>query len=226
MRLSLLALALVVVVIVVVAALAVTGPSSSGSGEWVLLERSEREVGRGATLVSVSLEVYKINVDNESLAEAMMDVMEYCMAKPEACGVEPGELEEYIRDGRLAVLAVVAKISNKGELPASLGGPGPICGYSYNLEHLKDPASELLKPHREPISYLDFQVLEGKVVLGYGGTCQEALILHELPPGRTSETVYGFIVVTPFKGTFTIDPFVETEGNWERVTVDVTVNVP
>ena len=68
--------------------------------------------------------------------------------------------------------------------------------------------------------------MEGKVVLGYGGTCQLALILHKLPPGRTSETVYGLIVVTPFKGTFSIDAFVETGGNWERVTVDVTVNVP
>ena len=147
------------------------------------------------------------------------------MAKPEACGVEPGELEEYIRDGRLVVLAVVAKISNKGELPASLGGPGPICGYSYNLEHLKDPASELLKPHREPISYLDFQVLEGKVVLGYGGTCQLALILHKLPPGSASETVYGFIVVTPFKGTFTIEAEVKAGEAESRLTLDVSVSV-
>ena len=225
MRFSLPISALIAGIIVVVVLFVIVSFSLGSTGEWVLLERSEREVGQGLSSVSVSLEVYKVNIEDENLAEPMKDVVEYCMAEPEACGVEPRELEEYIRDGRLAVLAVVAKISNKSWLPVSFGGPGPICGYSYNLEHLKDPTLELLKPHREPISYLEFQVLEGKVVLGYGGTCQQALILHKLLPGRTSETVYGFIVVTPFKATFAIGTFVETGENEEPVTVDVTVNV-
>ncbi len=196
---------------------------------WLLLVEGERVIESGFASATVRLSVYRVNVDGDSLVMAVDSIVDYCMGDAvgylSACGVEPGEFGRYAAEGRLAVIAVVASVSNTGLAPVRIGGPGPICGYSYNLEHLKDPSLDPLVVHREPVSELEYMVLDGRVAVGYGGLCQLALITRTLPPGGSSVTVYGFIVVTPFRGVFSTASSVEVDGVWRDVRLNVTVEV-
>ncbi|MEB3860926.1 MAG: hypothetical protein GSR84_01735 [Desulfurococcales archaeon] len=198
-----------------------------GPAGWLLLGGDERVIESGLASVTVRLSVYRVNVDGDSLVRAVDSIVDYCREDAAgylgACGVKPGELEQYAVEGRLAVIAVVARVSNTGLVPVRVGGPGPICGYSYNLEHLRDPRLDPLVAHREPVSELEYRVLEGGVAVGYGGLCQLALIMHMLPPGGSSATIYGFIVVTPFRGVFSMTSSVEVDGVWHDVSLNVTV---
>ncbi len=210
--------------------LGVLSPVKRGLGGWTLLGEDEERLESVLASASVRLRVYRVNVDGDSLARAIDSIIDYCVKQDvqggwDVCDVDPGELERYAGEGRLAVIAVVARISNTGLAPVSVGGPGPLCGQSYNLEHLEDSSLVPLVVHREPVAYLEFKVLEGEVVLGYGGYCQLALVMRKLLPGSFSETVYGFIVVTPFKGVFSIESSVEIDRVWHDITLNVSVEI-
>ncbi|WP_131160404.1 hypothetical protein [Aeropyrum pernix] len=181
----------------------------------------------------VSLDVYEVNIDRDKLVAAMESLSEHCrnwsnesaiIGSPK-CGVVPQAIVEYAREGKLAIVAVVAKVSNSGPGIGRVGGPGPYCGHSYNLDHLEDPSRDPLKRHYKPLSGLSYKVKYGEVVLGYGGFCQLAMILHPLYPGGSLETTYGLIVAKPAELEFAIDPFLISDNIEERAEVNITVKI-
>ncbi len=209
------------------------GAHMDSDSDWKPLGYVEKLVNVGGSRAVVSIEAYEAHADQEELLNAMKSLAKYCEDwnrenSPGAprCGLDPKLLEEYAREDKLAVVVVVVRVVNSGSVPVTIGGPGPYCGYSYNLDHLKDPTLEPLKQHYKPVSYLYYKVKSGKNVLGYGGFCQLALILHTLYPGDELKTTYGFIVVRPAEIAFAVDPMIMFGSEEAFVELNATIKVP
>ncbi len=223
-----------VVAVLVVASFVVASRYTDGIGfnsKWQLLGHAERTVSINGYRTTVSIEVYEVRVDHETLLNAVKDLIDHCKQWEDKtldapkCGLNPQLLEEYAKEGRLSVLAVTVKVKNTGTFTISAGGPGPYCGYSYNLDHLEDPALEPVVPHYKPVSALRYKVKSGKVVLGYGGICQHALLQHKLLPGAEIKTTYGIIVTKPAELVFEAEPLLIMGGQELPVEVNTTIRV-
>lgn len=186
--------------------------------------------------VEISLSAYILDTSKIDLNRVINDILEYCINLEKSfnasniinststsleelglkCRVSVDKIMEYIDEDRIAVIAIVGSIHNRGIKNITFGGPGPYCGYSYNLMNLFDESQPVIYDHYKPPGYLSYRISDGELILGYSGVCEEALILHHLQPGEKESIIYGFIAVKPVKLSITFEAGYGIQGEQDN----------
>ena len=158
--------------LIVLAVLYALFPWSEGSSRHYLLGVSVYE-GDGYRVVA---EARLVDKGSGWLVSLASEVARACSSTP-ICRVDPEYLVEAARFGRAAAVEIAVKVEAKGSI-LEFGGPGPLCGYSINLNY---PEGDPVKVHSKPVTDLySVEAEEGAVLAGFGGPCQEALIIHRV----------------------------------------------
>ena len=202
-----------------------------GAGDWIELGLNYTKAGS----VVITLSAYLLDPKDAHYKRILDGLIEYCRNWTEInsegnetykpikilsmidCRASIDDIQKYMDSGRLVLLVVETFVYNGGDNPITFFGPGPICGYSLYLEYVFRNSSVFIHQIYKPIGDFSYQLQDGDLVLGIGGICELALILHNVGPGTYQRHLYSFILVKPFtmnlKFTAEYGHIFEIEGN-------------
>ncbi len=192
------------------------------------------------SLVAV-LSIYRFKLDRLDIDRVLEDMVEYCEAQYNLslelnssgnvpldllewirCGVDIDTLTEYIHEGKIIFLAIETFVYNSGDDYVYVYGPGPICGYTYNLNHLFVDSANFIREIPWPPGELHYKIVNGSKIVALQGICFLASKVHDIPPKGFEYRIYGFIMVEPFEIEF---KYVVDYGYGQHATQEFRFNV-
>lgn len=206
---------------------------NSTPNQTLLLNETTMMIHFDTFALNISLTVYQVPLTHEQELDLTNNLISHCtsnitdLAPYNLCRFDEDMLLQTAQNDGLALIAIVAKVENIGDVPIDLFYMGGEPGRTFNIEFVTNSSAEPFKDSHIPLQ-LTYEVMEGDVIIGLGYYPIIGIYpppKEQFQPGDLKEANYAILATKGSKIRFvalaSIDPDGFTGG--DRLTLDVSI---